>query len=888
VHAVPLTIPAIAIAATTAKKKRESHALSIGQSLCRAVPENLGESIGSLLKDEMMVKKPVRAIVDAIADAAELWSDAAFAPRLRAREAVSARTGYSLPVVDHAFDSLFSSLRRDAIESIVTDELGCLEVLDGFSDRVARPRARALPIGSVCVISSRTTIGVAIVPAVFALCAKCHVSIKDREDRLAADFFATVADELRDPTSIVRAETWKGPEDAMKLAGYEVVVAFGGDEALAAIRTGLDAATRFIPYGPKASAGYVSREALTDDVAAREVARRAARDLVLYDGEGCLSLHALFVERGAAVSVPRFGELLATAIRDAAADFPIGLRDPHATAQLAMIRDLAVFRAASKDRTRSDPALTSLLLVDPPFEEPPLFLPRALAIRSVDGPSDAVTYLQHHGISLEAIAVEHPRPALLEAASMTGASRITSFGQLQRPPLGAFHGGRARISEFVRWIADETCAGELERLTGDVPGPRTAALGKLLNRYESRNVTYLAPDFPVFWETASGATVTDVDGNRFIDCTSAFGVANVGHCNPRVVEAIAGQARRLIHGMGDVHPTALRVRLFERIAQVIPRELRKTILATTGSEAIEAALKTAILASGKARFAAYRNGYHGLSLGALAVAGIERFREPFADALAAAPLMLDFPQAGRIGAREAARDARALLAAHADVAALVIEPIQGRAGCVVPPNGYLRALRAVCDELRIILIFDEIYTGFGRTGSWFALDHEEVVPDILCIGKAMAGGFPISAAIGREEVMDAWPSSTGEALHTSTYLGSPLGCAAALATIAELERLDLPARADQLGARFAPRLESLLSQPSVVEIRGRGLLWGVQMTDARAAAAAVKRALALGVIVLQSGADGETITIAPPLVIGERQLERAIDLLSEAMDRATD
>jgi 4-aminobutyrate aminotransferase-like enzyme len=136
--------------------------------------------------------------------------------------------------------------------------------------------------------------------------------------------------------------------------------------------------------------------------------------------------------------------------------------------------------------------------------------------------------------------------------------------------------------------------------------------------------------------------------------------------------------------------------------------------------------------------------------------------------------------------------------------------------------------------------------------------------------------------------MDAWPSSTGEALHTSTYLGSPLGCAAALATIAELERLDLPARADQLGARFAPRLESLLSQPSVVEIRGRGLLWGVQMTDARAAAAAVKRALALGVIVLQSGVDGETITIAPPLVIGERQLERAIDLLSEAMDRATD
>ena len=421
-----------------------------------------------------------------------------------------------------------------------------------------------------------------------------------------------------------------------------------------------------------------------------------------------------------------------------------------------------------------------------------------------------------------------------------------------------------------------------------IPGPRSAALAARLRAYEQRNVTYLADDFPVFWEAASGATVTDVEGNRYIDCTAAFGVANAGHCNARVVAAVAEQAARLMHGMGDVHPTRVRVRLFEQLARILPKELEKTYLATTGSEAIEAGLKTAMLATGKSRFAAYRGAYHGLSFGALAVGGIERFRAPFAGALAKAPLLLDYPRAGEIGAHEAARTAREALRTADDVAALLIEPIQGRAGCIVPPPGYLRALRAVCDELRVAMILDEIFTGFGRTGTWFAMDREPVVPDILCIGKGMASGFPMSAAIGRSQIMDAWPPSTGEALHTSTYLGNPLGCAAALATIDELERRELPARAARLGAEFAPRLEALGSHRGVVNVRGCGLLWGLQLRDATAAAAVVKLALARGIILLQSGAAGEMIAIAPPLVIAERQLAHAIDILEEAIAQAAE
>lgn len=418
-----------------------------------------------------------------------------------------------------------------------------------------------------------------------------------------------------------------------------------------------------------------------------------------------------------------------------------------------------------------------------------------------------------------------------------------------------------------------------------VPGPRSAALARQLQGYEQRNVTYLADDFPIFWESARDATVVDADGNEYIDCTAAFGVANVGHCNPRVTQAVADQAQRLVHGMGDVHPTEIRVALFERLASVLPKGLDRFFLATTGSEAVEAALKTAMLATGKSRFAAYAGAYHGLSFGALAVGGIARFRDPFAARIPGEPLLLDFPDSLSTCA-EAASAARTALRSHGDVAALLVEPIQGRAGCVVPPAGYLRALREVCDEVGILLIVDEIFTGFGRTGSWFAVDREGIVPDLLCIGKAMGSGVPISAVAGRTAVMDAWPASTGEALHTSTYLGNPLACAAAIATIDELRAHDLPGRAARLGAAFAPVLQSLTVQTGVVEVRGMGLCWGVQLEGAARAARVVRAALQDRIILLQSGVDGDVVSISPPLTIGEDELKRALEVLSAAVVEA--
>ncbi|HVA33950.1 MAG TPA: acyl-CoA reductase [Candidatus Baltobacteraceae bacterium] len=402
----------------------------------------------------LLVKRPVRSILTAIADAAARWSDADFPPRVRALGAVAARTGYSEPVVEYAFDRLFTSVTAPALETTIAGELGCIDALDGFVDLRGGLRARALPIGRVCVISSRTTIGVAIVPAIFALAAKCDVVVKDRDDHLVRAFFETLAQEHPDLREAARARTWSAA-DAVDLAEFDAVVAFGNDATIEQIYRSLPAATRTIGFGSKASAGYAGVQALHDEHAARDLARGAARDVVLYESEGCLSLHVLFVERGGAVSPGEFAALLAHAIQRAAIEFPPAQRDAAMAARLAAARDLAAFRAAGGDgAVYSDASASFLVVLDPPLDEPPNFLARAIGVISVDRPADARAYLRQHRVPIEALAGAPERADITDMAIAIGAARIARFGDLQAPPLAARHGGRPRIAEFVRWIVD--------------------------------------------------------------------------------------------------------------------------------------------------------------------------------------------------------------------------------------------------------------------------------------------------------------------------------------------------------------------------------------------------------------------------------------------------
>jgi hypothetical protein len=405
-----------------------------------------------------LIERPVRSIVRAIADAAERWVNADFPPRVRALDGVCRRTGYSTPVVEHALDRLFSSLTQSSIGAIVEAELGTLDVLDEFVPRHGRARVRALPIGRVGVLSSRTTIGVAIVPAIFALCAKCEVLVKDREDELVKAFFSTLAEELDELREAAVAQSWDGERDPRDLGDFAAVVAFGNDATLHQIRATLSPEARWIGFGSKASCGYVGRAALSDSHAARQIADGAARDVVLYDTEGCLSLHVLFVERGGMVSPADFAGILTRAIERASVEFPPSAYDASRRTAVAGARDLGAFRAAAGQagRTYSDAAASYLVVLDPPIGEPPFFLPRAIAIHSVDSPFAASTYVARHRIPIEAIAVACMRPDVAEMAIRIGAARIAGFGTLQSPPLSDNHGGRPRIAEFVRWVSDET------------------------------------------------------------------------------------------------------------------------------------------------------------------------------------------------------------------------------------------------------------------------------------------------------------------------------------------------------------------------------------------------------------------------------------------------
>jgi Acyl-CoA reductase (LuxC) len=398
-------------------------------------------------------RRPVRSMIRAVSDAARRWSDGDFPPRVRALAAVSRRTGYSPPVAEYAFDRLFSSISNDALTATITSELGSLDALDGFVDRGGM-RVRAFPAGRTCIISSRTTIGVAIVPAIFAICAGCDVMVKDREDHLVDAFFRTLVEESPDLSHRIAAQTWNGSANERDLRDFDAVVAFGDRTSIESIRTLCASESRFVAYGPRTSAGYVARESLDGDI--ETLAREAARDAILYDTEGCLSLRTIFVERGGVVSPELFFSELAREMERAAIEFPPSRNEPAAIAAVGAAHDLGTFRAANgQGAVRSDAERSYVALFDGEFDRAPDFLPRTVAVRPVDAPWEAVEYLRRHSLSIEGWSTNSERTDVLEAAISSGAVRVAQFGALQNPPLSTPHGGRPRIAEFVRWVSDE-------------------------------------------------------------------------------------------------------------------------------------------------------------------------------------------------------------------------------------------------------------------------------------------------------------------------------------------------------------------------------------------------------------------------------------------------
>ena len=428
----------------------------------------------------------------------------------------------------------------------------------------------------------------------------------------------------------------------------------------------------------------------------------------------------------------------------------------------------------------------------------------------------------------------------------------------------------------------------LPSLVTQVPGPQSLALAEELARVECPALTSRrarraektgAPHDPISWREARGANVRDVDGNVFVDLTGGFGAALLGHAHEPIVRAVNTQMSRLVHALGDVHPSDTKVRLLAALAELVPFSAR-VILGLSGADAVEAALKTAMLATRRPGVVAFEGGYHGLSHGPLAACGYgEGFRTPFAEQLNRHVAFAPFPtREAELGAALEHVE-RAITGLPGRAGAVLVEPIQGRGGVRVPPPAFLRELAHLTHRHDALLIVDEIYTGLGRTGTWFRHREQGCEADLICLGKALGGGVPVSACIGREEVMAAWGDPAGEAIHTSTFLGNPPACAAALACLDELRTRDIT---HEVREREAV-LRRALAPVAGVSVRGAGLLLGVEFGPPERVLGAMRKLLERGYICLPSGSPPSVLCLTPPACITDAQIQGFAQALDAAL-----
>jgi len=369
---------------------------------------------------------------------------------------------------------------------------------------------------------------------------------------------------------------------------------------------------------------------------------------------------------------------------------------------------------------------------------------------------------------------------------------------------------------------------------------------------------------PVVITRGRAALVWDVNGKEYVDCTSGYGVALLGHCHPRIVEAISKQAQQLITCHAGYYNDK-RAEFLQKLTSITPKGLNKAFLSNSGAESVECALKLARKHMGKPEIIAVMGAFHGKTMGALSATWDKKYREPFQPLV---PEIKHVPPDNLEKMREAIGE---------KTAAVLVEPIRGEGGIRVPPDGYLKGLRDICDEKGVLLMFDEVQTGFGRTGKFFACEHWGVVPDVLCLAKPLAGGLPLGATIAREEVM----SSLKLGDHSTTYSGNPLVCAAGCAAIDVLLEENVAGKAAALGAYFKSNLEKLREKhKSVKEVRGLGLMIG--MESKFGVLNVLLKCMEQGVLVLDAGKT--VVRFLPPFVITKEQIDKVISVLDNVLE----
>lgn len=428
------------------------------------------------------------------------------------------------------------------------------------------------------------------------------------------------------------------------------------------------------------------------------------------------------------------------------------------------------------------------------------------------------------------------------------------------------------------------------------PGPKARRIVERMRSVEGAGLRTSGEGWPLVVEQAHGSTLVDPDGNRFVDLYASFAVANVGHTHPAVTAAIQAQAARSTH-VSSAFGSSVRADLEEALLAIAPTGLDRVMLGITGADANETALKLARTATGRHEVIAFSGGYFGRLSGVAGLNGKTSSRRSAGLVAAAHFFPYPYPYRWRHGPRERAGEQLLGLLEEAveseasgigPVAAIFIEPVQGNGGVVIPPDGFLAGLRQLCDRNGIVLVFDEIQAGFGRTGRLWAGEHWGVTPDLMTVGKGIGGGMAVSAVLGRSELMSDWRPGT----HTSTFLTNALNLAAARAAIGVMTGERLWERSASLGGVVLDRLVAELAEvPWVGEVRGLGLFVGIEIVDDRLTkepdrerAAAIRAAALQAGVVLGGGGHAENvIKVSPPLTIDERQLAVATDITIQAI-----
>ncbi|WP_308635266.1 4-aminobutyrate--2-oxoglutarate transaminase [Paenibacillus silvisoli] len=429
-----------------------------------------------------------------------------------------------------------------------------------------------------------------------------------------------------------------------------------------------------------------------------------------------------------------------------------------------------------------------------------------------------------------------------------------------------------------------------------VPGPRAK---ELLERRKQAVPSGVGNNTPIFVEKADGALLTDVDGNVFLDFAGAIGTLNVGHCPPEVVRAIQAQAEQYIHSCFHVAMYEPYIQLAEKLAAITPgRFAKKTIFLNSGAEAVENAVKIARKYTGKPGIVSFTRGFHGRTLlGMSLTSKVKPYKfkmGPFAPATYKAPYPYPFNRPKEMTEEQYAefcvrqfQDFLCTEAAPEEIAAVIMEPVQGEGGFIVPPKAFVQGVYEICKQNGILFIADEIQTGFGRTGTMFASSQFGIEPDLLTMSKSIAAGVPISGVIGRAEIMDApQPGEIG-----GTYGGSPLGCVAALAVIEKLERENLVERSNVIGDSIRAYFNGLKADiHHIGDVRGLGAMCAVEFVDPETGepckelvAQCTKACFEAGVILLSAGVHGNVLRFLTPLIVTDEQLQEGLDIIGNVL-----